>query len=235
MSSYLKKHIEISKQLREIGASKDSLGVLDESEEVLEKSKDNKPNIVDNHMENKASKEEEDLPTFRYHPKPLQTGAFTVCEDGEKCDCCGKTTKFVYTNPFYAEEEVDCLCPACIASGKAAKKFDGYFQDPESLDEGVADASKLAELTQCTPGYNSWQQERWRVHCGDFCAFVGYVGKKEIEEMGILEELLADDIWFEISDDPRELIDVLEKDGRVQGNLFQCLHCGRYLIWVDFD
>lgn len=175
------------------------------------------------------------LPTFRYHPDPIKTGAFTVSKVGEKCDCCGKMTNLVYTMPFYSVEDVNCLCPSCIASGKAAERFDGSFQDEMSIDEGVDDPERLEELIYRTPGYNSWQQERWRTHCGDFCAFVGYVGKKEIEEMGILEEILDDDIWFEISDEPRKLVNIMEKDGAIQGNLFQCLHCGRYLIWVDFD
>lgn len=32
------------------------------------------------------------LPTFRYHPDPLDTGAFDESKEGVVCDCCGKTT-----------------------------------------------------------------------------------------------------------------------------------------------
>lgn len=177
------------------------------------------------------------LPSFRYHPNPIKTGTFVISEVGEICDCCRKTTMYVYTGPFYAEEDVECLCPSCIASGKAAEKFDGVFQKPSNIDAGVDDSAKLKELTTRTPGYDAWYQEYWRTHCRDFCAFVGYVGKKEIEEMGILEEILQDDIWDEICDSPspKGLINMLNLERFPQGYLFRCLHCGKHLIWVDFD
>ena len=28
------------------------------------------------------------LPTFRYHPNPLETGAFEESKEGVVCDCC---------------------------------------------------------------------------------------------------------------------------------------------------
>ena len=40
------------------------------------------------------------LPTFQYHPNPLETGAFEESADGVACDCCGKTTHIFYTGPF---------------------------------------------------------------------------------------------------------------------------------------
>ena len=67
------------------------------------------------------------------------------------------------------------LCPECIANGEAARKYDGSFQDDFSLDDGVNDPEKLDELIHRTPGYSGWQQEYWRAHCGDYCAFLGYV------------------------------------------------------------
>lgn len=185
--------------------------------------------------QNKTKMKKTSLPKFRYHPDPIKTGAFVLSEEGEKCDCCGKMTKYVYTTPFYTAEDVECLCPKCIASGKAAKKFDGSFQDEASVDEGVNDPAKHEELTLRTPGYNGWQQERWRAHCGDFCEFLGYVGMKEIEEMGIMEELLQDEIWDEFGSEPEELISLLRVDGDAQGYLFRCLHCGKHLIWLDCD
>ena len=57
------------------------------------------------------------LPTFRYHPDPLDTGAFDESKEGVVCDCCGKTTHIFYTNPFFSIEDIAYLCPECIASG----------------------------------------------------------------------------------------------------------------------
>ena len=85
------------------------------------------------------------LPAFRYHPNPLETGAFEESADGVVCDCCGKTTHIFYTAPFYAVEDIAYLCPECIANGEAARKYDGSFQDDFSVDDGVDDPEKLDE------------------------------------------------------------------------------------------
>ena len=91
------------------------------------------------------------LPAFRYHPNPLETGAFEESADGVVCDCCGKTTHIFYTAPFYAVEDIAYLCPECIANGEAARKYDGSFQDDFSVDDGVDDPEKLDEPILARP------------------------------------------------------------------------------------
>ncbi len=169
------------------------------------------------------------LPRFRYHPDPLVTGSFQALDTPVRCPCCAESTAVVYRGPFYAIDEVNGLCPDCIASGAAAEKFDGEFQDSESVDE-VSDPAKLDELIHRTPGYCGWQQEYWRAHCDDFCAFLGAVGYEELLELGVLAEVLED-----LEDWQRESIQELEKNGDAQGFLFRCLHCGRHLLQIDYD
>lgn len=94
------------------------------------------------------------LPAFQYHPDPLDTGAFEESQEGVVCDCCGKTTHIFYTAPFFSVENIAYLCPACIASGEAARKYHGSFQDNYSLDDGVDNPEKLDELIHRTPGYS---------------------------------------------------------------------------------
>ena len=169
------------------------------------------------------------IPVFKYHPDPFATGVFTELEEPAACPCCGEETSVVYEGPFYCVDEVENLCPQCIASGAAAETYDGEFQDSESTDE-VDSLDKLDELVHRTPGYCGWQQEYWRGHCGDFCAFLGYAGYAELVELGILEEVLEDvDDWC------RESIQHLSKDGSMVGYLFRCLHCGKHLLHVDCD
>lgn len=168
------------------------------------------------------------MPYFRYHPDPFATGVFV--ERKAVCPCCGQETPVTYEGPFYSREEIRDLCPGCIASGAAAEKFDGTFQDSESADE-VSDPAKLEELTCRTPGYRGIQQEYWRAHCDDFCAYLGAVGYQELEELGLLEEALAEceDEWC------RENIRNMSRDGDWQGHLFRCLHCGKHLLQMDLD
>ena len=91
------------------------------------------------------------LPVFRYHPDPLDTGAFKESEEGVVCDCCGKITRLFYTAPFFSVEDIDYLCPECIADGKAVQKYDGSFHDDYSVDDGVDDPERLDELIHRTP------------------------------------------------------------------------------------
>lgn len=167
---------------------------------------------------------------FKYHPYPLKTGAF-MNDKTVICECCGKQTDVYYTNPFYSIDEVNSLCPECIASGAAAKKFDGEFQDPDSTDK-VKDKKALDELIHRTPGYCGWQQEYWLAHCDDYCAFLGYPTWDDLVKMGIdkeIEETYRKDICgvdFEYAKEH------LEING---GYLFRCLHCGKHFIYIDFD
>ncbi len=172
----------------------------------------------------------ENMPFFKYHPDPFATGIFQRIDMSVTCPCCGKETSVIYAGPFYSIDEVDNLCPHCIASGAAAEKYDGEFQDSDSTDE-VDDPNKLDELIHRTPGYCGWQQEYWRAHCNDFCAYLGTVSYAELEEMGLVDEVretLLDD-WDE------EIFTDMTKDGSIVGYLFQCLHCGKYLLHIDID
>lgn len=78
-----------------------------------------------------------------------------MAESPVACDCCGKTTQIYYEGPFYAVEDIDCLCPECISSGKAAQRYNGEFQGECSLEGGVDSPDKLDELIHRTVGSRS--------------------------------------------------------------------------------
>lgn len=174
---------------------------------------------------------ESPIPFFKYHPSPLNTGAFQMGKD-VICDCCKTKTNIFYTGPFFSIEYIDFLCPECIKNGQASKKFNGKFQDSHSCDK-VTERVKLEELCCRTPGYSGWQQEYWLAHCDDYCAFIGYVGWQEIIQLGIESEIENDlaNSDFNISD----VKEYLTNNGSMQGYLFRCIHCGTYRLHIDFD
>ncbi|MCK4624201.1 MAG: CbrC family protein [Phycisphaerae bacterium] len=169
-----------------------------------------------------------DLPSFRYHPNPVGTGV--IVKRLTQCPVRQKHRDYTYEGPFYSTEEVEDICPWCIHDGSAAIRFKGEFQDSASAEEGPPPQA-LDELIHRTPGYCGWQQERWLAHCNDFCAFLGYVGWKEIEP--IIGEL-QDDIESE-GYAMEELKESLLRGGSHQGYLFRCLHCGRHRFVCDLD
>ena len=68
--------------------------------------------------------------------------------------------------------------------------------------------------------------------CRDYCAYLGTVGTRELEEMGIAEQVLAE---YEARNEFQDVAEYLVKDGSMCGYLFRCLHCEQYHLWVDVD
>ncbi len=180
-----------------------------------------------------VSEKSKALPYFRYHPDPFKTGVFKD-DVSVVCECCEQATDAYYCGSIYCTADVKYLCPRCIASGAAAAKFDASFiQDADPLPDGAADAqAKTEELFKRTPGYFSWQGEHWLACCDDYCEFLGDVGTKELQDLGIAEEVFADYALrreFAVED----VRDYLVAGGDTAGYLFRCLHCGKYKIYVD--
>lgn len=186
------------------------------------------------------------LPVFKYHPDPIGTEAFST-DKTVKCDCCHQPTDIYYERPFFSTDDIDALCPWCIADGSASKKFNGEFQDSASVEginpeydeddefSGIKDpypSEMINELVTRTPGYRGWQQELWLAHCNEPCAFIGYVGwdeiKDRLDEFVSLENDIAE---YGLSID--ELSRYLRNNGDCQGYLFQCLHCGKLRLCFD--
>ena len=176
------------------------------------------------------------LPKFRYHPDPVATGSIQPYPDD--CLACGRARGVKYVGPVYAEAElVDAFCPWCIADGSAANKFGAEFTDvglgvPRDVPASVTD-----EIAHRTPGFHSWQQDHWLYHCGDGCAFLGEVGRTELDAYpDALETLRRESEGF--GWDEREITDYLNslaKGDSPTAYLFRCLVCGTHLAYSDFD
>lgn len=166
------------------------------------------------------------LPKFKYHPNVYECGIVQYKKG--KCNCCNKTID-AYVELMYTMENVDCICMNCVASGRAAEKFNGTFiQDADKIENKEA----IDELFNRTPGYVSWQGEHWAACCDDYCEYIGTVGTKELEDMGIADCFFEEDGSYDGYDDARNL---LVKDGSLCGYLFRCLHCKKYYLRIDCD
>ncbi|MFI6938515.1 CbrC family protein [Streptomyces sp. NPDC050418] len=173
------------------------------------------------------------LPSFRYHPDPVTTGA--IAASGAVCVCCGQERGWIYTLPLYTEQEVPGrVCPWCIADGTAAERFDGEFVDADGLD-GVS-LEVLQEVTRRTPAFSAWQDPRWLVHCHDAAAFLGEVGYSELAEHPETLDQLRTDLrlggWHD-ADQLEEFVQNL--GGGASAMLFRCTICGDHLAYTDFS
>ena len=182
------------------------------------------------------------LPSFRYHPDPLDTGSIVTSD--AVCRSCGLARGFIYAGAPYAEEDLeDAICPWCIADGSAARRFEAEFVDTAGIggygEWEPVPATVVGEVSQRTPGFTGWQQEQWWTHCGDAAMFLGRAGRAELEGRwpdaiaAVREQagLDAEDSSAEWAD----YFDALDRDGSPTAYVFRCRHCGRYGAYSDAD
>jgi uncharacterized protein len=176
-----------------------------------------------------------DLPTFKYHPDPVASGS--VEKSDKVCACCNEAKGYIYTGSVYSEgDEIDAICPWCIADESAHEKFGASFNDAEGLYDQVA--PKVADEVEFrTPGYAGWQQEHWLACCGDAAAFREPVGYAEISQRypfleTVLMKHLAEE-WELTGEAAAALYKSLDRDRGPTAYVFTCLHCKQDLAYID--
>jgi uncharacterized protein len=86
-----------------------------------------------------------------------------------------------------------------------------------------------------TPGFRGWQQESWFAHCNDGAAFLGAVGRAELELHGPEAQRAIQTSTGIDADDWDGFFAALEKDGSPTAYLFRCQHCGVFGGYTDAD
>ena len=167
---------------------------------------------------------ERPLPTFAYHPDPVSTGS--IVRSDEACEACEQVRGYVYSGPVYSVQEIEFLCPWCIADGSAARGFAAEFSTVEAVP-GDVPAAVLDEILHRTPGFAGWQQERWLFHCSDGAQFEGRVGHEDVAPLPGVVEMIAADGWHE------DALRHMSADGDLTGYLFSCRHCSARLAYAD--
>jgi uncharacterized protein len=195
---------------------------------------------------------------FRYFRDPHHFSTY-VAED-RTCDICGSEGPG-YEGPFYgADDSVEFVCEACLASGQLeAQDVSTNDAGTSDLDERIARAhpdyskaqvraafiEKAKVLMYRTPRLISWQDMTWPAHCTDFCCFIKEVGKQDLNGLApdsdgrafltahlADQEAEADELWDAMRPDaPRDL----SKPYSTAFYLFQCLECGTYVIHWDCE
>lgn len=172
------------------------------------------------------------LPKFKYHPDPIATQSIEPSEN--VCMCCNEARGYIYTGPAYGEKDLeDCLCPWCIADGKAHEKFNATFVDEMGIgDHGAAEAipaEAIIEIACRTPGFSSWQQERWWTHCGDGAEFLGPAGYPELQQFGeeallYIKEVFSSETGI-VGNELEEHVQRFNRDYGPTAYVFRCRHC----------
>lgn len=179
-----------------------------------------------------------ELPVFRYHPDPIQTGSIKI--SNRLCIVCKKARGYIYTSHAYSPNEyTECICPWCIADGNAHETLGVEFFSKRGIGSGPRDSVSQAivdEIVFRTPGFSGWQQEKWFTHCDDAASFLGRVGFEELQAFGIdAIEAIRDDTGLSDDDEWEEFFEKLDKNGSPCAYLFQCLHCGEFTGYTDCD
>jgi uncharacterized protein CbrC (UPF0167 family) len=177
-----------------------------------------------------------ELPVFRYHPDPIASGSITASD--ARCLCCDTQRGYIYTGLTYCEEEIeDALCPWCIADGSAHRTFSATFSDaacfPDHIPSEIVD-----EITQRTPGFNAWQQEKWLTCCGDAAAFVEPAGLTELRARypqleGVLMMYVVHELGISGGAAVR-FLQSLDRDRGPTAYVFGCRHCDNKPAYIDF-
>lgn len=191
---------------------------------------------------------------FRYFLDPHHFSSYR--EPGEVCPFCG-LARPGYCGGFYGEADTyEFICEVCLLGGKLSEKGltlnegagirSGLRRKHSELTELEVDAlaqERTMELEQRTPAVMSWQHLIWPDHCGDFCCYIKEAGQLDMQRLAQegdgraffeahLDEPGRSDIWETVRPD-------LPEDNSIGYSvgvyLFQCCHCGEYIILWDCD
>lgn len=170
-----------------------------------------------------------ELPAFEYFFDPYGHHAFI--QEDMLCDCCSAVSSYhhVALSNLDDGDEVH-ICPACVADGSAAKKFDLVFNE---IDEDVSPAVRDI-IEHKTPGISSWQQQSWEVHCKDACIYLGQADAQDLANASNSNKASWMDDFGRSVDDWEQFIEGRPNEDFVVDK-YQCRHCGETVLVYDLS
>lgn len=85
----------------------------------------------------------------------------------------------MFVGTLYCIDEIEDVCPWCIADGSAARKWDATFNNVDGATERVP-KQVLDEIRLRTPNFETWQDYNWLFSDNDALVFVGEVDGKAL-------------------------------------------------------
>jgi len=191
------------------------------------------------------------LPKFEYVPDPIKAGMME--ESKGICDCCNENHYYICLGGIYSKhDDVINLCPWCVFSGKASKKYDGHFNmvdiDKNSMEPVVDEQGKTTgfrtiegyqkpigndEIESRTPSIVGYQEQDWRHHCGECCDFHGRAIGNDFKNLSqSSKEILQENSYIDDESEIEELQDfgMQEIPYFIK---FICRHCDTILLIYD--
>ena len=178
------------------------------------------------------------------------------------CGICGYKDKCFEGESFYGENVVDAICWKCLNNGKLeAAGIYANDSDVEALfdqmtalnpntskEQLLAEAkAKINEVEYRTPPILSWQDWKFPALDGDFCEFLSFTSKAELNELAkdgdgkqfLIDHLQVDEenlinpeiVWYQLSEKKIESLEQTNHDCLCY--LFQSKVSGKYLIIWD--
>ncbi len=123
---------------------------------------------------------ESELPVFRYFPDPVGNGC--IVREDSTCPCCAAPRHYIYRGPIYCRGGgIEEVCPWCIADGSAAKKWSAMiFNDLVPDLPATVPNDVVREITERTPGFETWQGNIWLFSRDDAMLFLNEVAGRQL-------------------------------------------------------
>jgi len=178
------------------------------------------------------------LPGFRFFEDPVREGVVEARKI--RCSCCGKKRSHVYTGPQYGpSDDVEPLCPWCIADGSAAEELGLSFNECIDIPDG-ADADLIEEVEERTPAYQSWQGSYWAFLADTPMVFVGeatldMVTHPDRSAIEAAFDQEASVYGFSEDDPDRPQLSTQVRGGHICFYIFRDPETGRYTARSDCD
>lgn len=151
---------------------------------------------------------------YKYFRYP---GRFAVFHDEpQTCEVCHNEKTCLEASSFYCERELEAVCEDCLKAGRLGE-INAYTNDgdveqlfdqmealyPDKAKQALLKEAKAKtdELEMRTPPLVSWQEWKFPAMDGDYCEFVGFGSKTELNKLatdGDGKQLLVDSLLDEL-------------------------------------